>query len=419
MAPSRSVFSRMRTSLDHEYGSSGRRDVQNSREEFSETFSEDEDFDGTPLEQERSRALQMEEITEANLTPGQRRERAQRMVLVYVSLVLGVCAFTWLGKTLSFVFTPLLAAWFICHLILPVVNWLEKRHISRTFGYLVALGAVVSLFYGVGVMIATSVAQFRSNIGAYKSNLDGLLIRLSDYARSVGLIRSNERLELAEIFESLPMGGALSLISGGTTFAYQTVAFVTATLFTLIFMMWESERFNRRVHLAYGNKRAEKILRVIRIFNEDMGRYVLLKVFISLLTGGAAYVVMARFGLDFAPILAVLVFLLNFIPYIGSVLSTIAPLIVSLLQFPTMETPLIICGTIVLIHQIFGNVIEPKIQGRSLNISPVVILVTMVYFGWMWGIVGMIVSVPLTAGILLILQQFPLTRSFALMMRDV
>lgn len=376
------------------------------------------DDDGAELEPERSRAILVDDIRVTAVEKAA-REEARRLVLVYASIVMGLVAFTWLGKTLDFVFTPLLAAWFICYLIIPVVNWLGVRKVPRWFGYVATIGLGAGVFYGVGLLVSSSVAQFRSNIGVYRANLDALLFDLTDLAKGLGLIRANERLEIGALLSTLPEGGALSIITSGTTLAYKLALFLSATLFTLIFMIWEAERFGRRMRLAYGKQRATRIQEVVGVFNRDMGRYVMLKVLVSALTGIAAYAVMQYFELHFAPILAMLVFLLNFIPYLGSVASTLAPFAVALLQFSGFEKAFIIGGSIILIHQVLGNGVEPQLQGRSLNIAPLVILVTMVYFGWMWGIVGMVVSVPLTAGIRLLLDQFDVTRPVARMMNDV
>ena len=348
----------------------------------------------------------------------EQRENARRLVLVYTALLLGVCAFTWLGKTLSFVFAPLLAAWFICYLIVPIVHMLEAKRVPRPLGYAWVFAVTIGIAALIGRATSESVAIFRSNSSQYQENVDHLLERISVLYRSLGLIPSDQRLELSQVLSSIPADGAFSLISGGTAYATSLLGFVSATLFLLLFMLWESESFSKRVKSAYGEARGVRILSLFALFNRDMRRYVLLKVAVSAVTGAAAFLVMYAYNLDFAAMLALLVFLLNFIPYVGSILSTLLPFLVAALQFAGWQEPLILSGLIIAIHQILGNVVEPKLQGKSLDISPLVILVTLVYFGWMWGIVGMVVSVPLTSAIRLVLEQFEITRSFARMIRD-
>lgn len=373
-----------------------------------------------PLEQERSRAVRVNggilEVDES--IPRGDREDAQRKVLVYVALIVGICAFTWLGKTLSFVFTPLLAAWFVCHLILPLIHWLDHKGVPRVFGHVAAFSVVMGVFAAMGAIATFSVTKFRSNIGTYQENIDHWLGMLSQFVEGMGFLKPGERLSVAFLIDALPEGGAMSIITSGTTLAYELIAFSTATLFILIFMIWEAESFAGRIWTAYGFQRGKRIIEVGRKFNRDVGRYVVLKVAVSALTGILAYGVLMLFEIHFAPLLALLVFLLNFIPYVGSVLSTVAPTLVAFAQLNNIEDPLLVCGSIILIHQLLGNVLEPKLQGRSLNLSPVLILVTLVYFGWMWGIVGMIVSVPLTSGICLVLEEFEVTRPFARLVRE-
>lgn len=342
-----------------------------------------------------------------------------RKVTAWAAMILAIVAFTWFGKTLSNVISPLLLALFLCYIVYPMVDVLARIGIPKRLGYMLMSTGVLAMFYGFGAVIASTVAEFRSHFPRYEANLDALMDSLTGFARNVGMIRSSASLEVRDLLEALPVGGINGIITGGTAYFFEFVSYTTVTLFFMMFMLIEADRFSYRVRTSYGHASAENILRVTAQMNADIQRYVVLKVFISALTGLLTYGVMLAFNLDFAAVLALIIFLANFVPYVGSIAGTIFPAIVALLQFSTFNEALFIVFLITFVHQLLGNVVEPKLQGRSLNISPLFILISLAYFGWMWGIVGMIVSVPIAAGLRLLFEQFELTRSLARMMRDV
>lgn len=342
-----------------------------------------------------------------------------RTVTAWAAIILALVAFTWFGKTLSNVITPLLLAVFLCYVVYPLVAVLERIGIKKRFGYGILGVGVLGVFYGFGAVIAATVAEFRSHFPRYEGNLDSLMDSLTNFARNVGLIRSSSTLKVMDLVEAFPGGGISGIITGGTAYFFEFVAYTTVTLFFLMFMLIEADRFNYRIRTSYGHSTAENILRVTTHLNGDIQRYVVLKFFISALTGLLTYAVMRGFNLDFAAVLALTIFAANFVPYVGSIAGTLLPAIVAVLQFSTFGRALIIVVLITSVHQTLGNVVEPKLQGRTLNISPLFILIALAYFGWMWGIVGMIVSVPIAAGIRLVLEQFEVTRSLARLMRDV
>src|SRR5690554_1009037 len=342
-----------------------------------------------------------------------------RKTTTWAAVILAVVAFTWFGKTLSNVLVPMALAMFLAYLIVPMVGLFARARIPRSFGYVMAIGVISGAFYGVGAVIAATVAEFRSNFPNYEQNIEDLTHLLSIFSRNVGLIGSGDSLDLRDIVNSLPVGGIQGIISGGATYMFEFLGYFAVTMIFMMFMIWEAERFSHRVRTAYTHSASEQILRVVHLLNRDIQRYVVLKAAVSALTALLSYVAMRAFGLDFAGVLALLIFVANFIPYIGSIVATLLPGMVALLQFPSWSEGLFIVVLITLIQQVFGNIVEPRLQGRSLNVSPLIILIALAYFGWMWGIVGMAVSVPIAAGIRLVLDQFEVTKSAARMMRNI
>lgn len=342
-----------------------------------------------------------------------------RRATAWSAIILVVVGFTWFGKTLSNVLAPAALAVFLSYLIVPMAAFFGRLRIPRAVGYALSGALITGFFVAIGALVSASVAEFRSNFERYEQNIDILMTNLTTFARNIGLVRSHDSLQVHELVESLPVGGVTGIISGGASYMLEFIAYFSVTAFFMMFMIWEAERFNYRVRTAYSAPTAERILEVIAQLNNDIQRYVVLKAVVSLLTAALAYVVMRAFSLEFAGVLTLIIFLANFVPYVGSVIATSLPGVVALLQFATWNEAVLLVALITVVQQVLGNIVEPRLQGKSLNLSPLVILFALAYFGWMWGIVGMIVSVPIASGIRLLLEQFEITQPLAKMMRII
>lgn len=334
-------------------------------------------------------------------------------------VVIAVVALTWLGRTLADVLAPVLFAMFLCYLLVPMVNGFAKIKVPRLLGYILAMLIFTGMGFGVGAMISGSVGQFQENFPSYERNLRNVIGAVQDFAHMVRVLPPEESLSVKGVIDALPAGGIEGIVSGGASYMFGSTSFLLITLFFMLFMVGEGERFVRRVQNAYDPGASQRILKVTRKFNQSIQRYLMIKAIVSAITGLCSYFIMLAFGLDFAGVLAVFVFLSNFVPYVGSIVSTSLPVLLALLQFPTWKTAVFILIGIMVVQQIMGNIIEPRIQGRGLNVSPLLILLFLVYFSWMWGIVGMIVCMPIAAGVRILLEEFDSTRPLAKMMMNI
>lgn len=334
-------------------------------------------------------------------------------------VLIAIVAFTWLGRTLADVLAPVLFAMFLCYMLVPMVNGFEKIKVPRMLGYIFAMLIFAGIGFGVGAMISGSIGQFQENFAAYERNLKNVIETVQDFAHMVRVLPPEESLSVKGILDALPAGGVEGIVSGGASYMFGSTSFLLITLFFMLFMVGEGERFVRRVQNAYDPAPAQRILTVTRKFNQSIQRYLMIKAVVSGITGLCSYFIMLAFGLDFAGVLAVFVFLSNFVPYVGSIVSTSLPVLLALLQFPTWKTAVFILIGIMVVQQVMGNIVEPRIQGRGLNVSPLLILLFLVYFSWMWGIVGMIVCMPVAAGVRIVLEEFDSTRPLAKMMMNI
>lgn len=156
---------------------------------------------------------------------------------------------------------------------------------------------------------------------------------------------------------------------------------------------------------------------IINQIVEDTQTYIGIKGAMSLITALASWVIMKSVGLDFAEFWALLIFFLNFIPNIGSIIATAFPAMLALVQFQTSWLPFtVICFGIIAVQFVVGNLIEPRFLGKQLNLSPFVILICLGVWGQLWGILGMFLSVPITVILMIVFSHFEKTKGIAILL---
>ena len=186
----------------------------------------------------------------------------------------------------------------------------------------------------------------------------------------------------------------------------------------VVFLLFEQQSFATKLDaIVTDPAKREKVRATLRRINTDVRTYIWVKAILSVATGGISYLVMRSVGLDFAAFWAVVIFLLNFIPTIGSILGIVFPTLLALVQFPDSLTPfLIVLICLGATQVITGNVVEPRMMGRSLNLSPLVIILSLAVWGSIWGVIGMFLSVPITLIAMIVMAQFRTTRPVAIML---
>jgi len=188
-------------------------------------------------------------------------------------------------------------------------------------------------------------------------------------------------------------------------------------LFT-IYILLGREHLLKNVEEAFPGKRSAKFYDVFDNINKGVQKYLFTKALISLGTGLSAAIVLLIFGVDFAWIWGLLTFLLNFIPNIGSVISTIPPILVAIFQFGGFFPAIWIGILLVSIQTVWGNIIEPAIMGRSLNMSPLVVIISLIFWGFIWGPIGMILAVPISSTIQIVCANIETLKPISILMGD-
>jgi AI-2 transport protein TqsA len=282
------------------------------------------------------------------------------------------------------------------------------RAIPRWVAQLLGLGLVIFGLAGIVMILAGQASDVAIAMPRYQARFELIAVQFVQFSGedlSNQILAEIRKVDLTGIFQSMA-GSAGSILSG----------FVLILLY-IPFMMLERAPMRSKIPLAVkNNKLAEEIGLVLRSISIGLQRYVGIKTLVSLFTGVLSYLVMKYVGLDFAETWGVLAFALNFIPTIGSIVGVAIPAVVALVQFETLTPFLVVvlgCGAI---QFIIGNIVEPSLTGRSLNLSPLMVILALTFWTTLWGIPGALLSVPITVVVMIVFANLPETRPLAVLM---
>ncbi|MEO9778203.1 MAG: AI-2E family transporter [Sedimentitalea sp.] len=281
-------------------------------------------------------------------------------------------------------------------------------HPPQWLSYLLGTAAAFMGLFAVTYVLASQASQFARALPGYEAQMDNALARIAGLLGEgvVAFIRTNViQIDMSRIAVSA-LGSAGSFLG----------SFFLICLY-VVFMIGERAAFGIKIERAAQDPVLRQDIREISdAISTSLQRYVSVKSMVSLLTAVLCYAVFRLLGLEFAETWAVLTFALNFIPSIGSVLAVVLPALVALIQFETFAPFLVItlgCGTV---QFLIGNILDPALTGRSLNLSTFMVILALTFWSAIWGLLGAFMSVPLTVCILIVFAQIPAMRPLAILM---
>ncbi len=299
-------------------------------------------------------------------------------------------------KSASDIVVPFLLSLFLAIILLPSYNFFNKRGLPDFLSLSIVIGLFVLLISLVAKLIGSSITDFNSNMDTYAQELSIYYNSLVALATKVGIEISMD--ELSNMINSKQIMSFTTSImqSMGSMF---TNGFVV--LLSVIFMLLESNHFKAKIELFGKNSEA---INHIYVITAQIKEYMVLKAVISIFTGLIVWVALAIVGTDYAFLWAVVAFLFNFIPNIGSIIAAVPAVLLTLVQFGGVSA-LVVAGIYTAINIVIGSIIEPKVMGKGLGLSTLVVFLSLIFWGWLLGIVGMLLSIPLTIMIKIILDD--------------
>lgn len=343
-----------------------------------------------------------------------------------ILIIAAVTTFLLVAKPLLVPFVIALLVWY---LINALSHWIGQfRFVSK---YLpgwshVLISGLVILFAmaGIGGLIFDNARRMVDAGPIYQKHLGDVINRLDtalpmDLSAVRSVISSKtlgdfvERIETEDFTITGFVQQVLNTLSGiaGNTFLI---------LIYLVFLFFEQANFMKKARALFSTEsQHDKFLEILDHINEAIRAYFKVKITVSLITAVASYLLMSAIGLDFAILWAFLIFVLNFIPNIGSLVATLFPSALALIQFENTFLPfLAVLIGVGAIQIIVGNLIEPRMMGSSLNISSLAVILSLSLWGVIWGITGMILCVPITVILMIICAQFPTSRPLAILLSE-
>lgn len=305
---------------------------------------------------------------------------------------------------LESVLLPLVVAIFLSYLFKPLVIFLKKRRIPMVVSLITVFISIAAIFMGLSLVVYSSVDSFITEAPKYQNRINDIALGVEELATEMAAKYnvSISDFDWNTVFDVSSITSILST-SVGTTVTFLTN--VALVLLYMFFILAASGDLGEKIQRAFIRSHSEKIGSVISRIDSQVRQYIFTKTLVSLATGAITTLVLWLFGVDFALFWGFLAFLLNYIPNVGSLLAEIFPVILAFLQFDSIVTPLLILVILVGMQTVMGNVVEPKMMAFSLNLSPLVVLVALIFWGWLWGIVGMIIAVPMTAILKIIFEN--------------
>jgi predicted PurR-regulated permease PerM len=315
------------------------------------------------------------------------------------SLVLWILSAVLVGAVLYFlrgIFRPFFVAIFLSVLLEPVVEGFTRWKIPKPVAVFIVMILAFAVLFLMGILVYASAMSFVEEYPRYeqrflqvfRGTLALLHIPLEDFNRFL------QEMDWTSAVQQLSIPSIVTR-SVGSFFSFLGNIFLV--LLFMLYSLMGKEYLYVRIRKAYAPERAGRILAAVTKINHQLQRYLVTKTLISLATGLLATVILLAFGVDFAILWGVITFLLNFIPNIGSIIATIPPILLAFLQFGGLGRPLLVALCLILLQMTMGNGIEPRVMGRSLDLSPLVVILSLIFWGFLWGIVGMILAVPITA----------------------
>jgi len=310
-------------------------------------------------------------------------------------------------KAASGFIVPFLLALFFAIVCLPIFHFLHKKGIPDGLSLVVIFLLIFVVLGFVGVVVGTSVQGFSENLPEYQKNLSGLVQKSFGLAEKLGIKLPREKL--LNVFNPtlLIKYIATSLKSFGSVMSNSVF-----TILVVIFILTESATFSKK--LAFIAKTPDTVS-YFETFLNNVAQYMTLKTFTSLATGLFVTVMLWLVGVHYAFLWGLAAFLLNYIPTIGSFIAAIPAVLLSLVQFGISRTIIVMIGYLI-INFAIGNVVEPKIMGKGLGLSTLVVFLSLVFWGWVFGPVGMFLSVPLTMVVKIALDSQENTRWITIML---
>jgi predicted PurR-regulated permease PerM len=300
-------------------------------------------------------------------------------------------------KAASVIMVPFLLSAFIAIACSPLINWASQYKVPRAFSVSLVILFILIIGFMLAGLVTQSLAEFRQNLPQYTTQLSGEFAWILDK-----LAVLNIHVDQSLIMSYLDPGMAMSMATNFLAGMGNVLSNLFLILLTVIFMLFDAESMPKRIHVALADP--EMKMTHIDRFLKSVNSYLAIKTLVSIGTGAFIGVWLYVLGVDHFLLWAVLSFLLNYIPNIGSIIAAVPAVLMAFVEFGFATAGLAGLGFLV-VNTVMGNMIEPRFMGKGLGLSTLVVFLSLIFWGWLLGAVGMLLSVPLTMVVKIALES--------------
>jgi len=286
------------------------------------------------------------------------------------------------------IIVPFLLSMFIALISFPLLKFFQSKKISTPISVTLVLIAIISISLSIAALIGTSLNSFRKSLPTYQEKISTEIDKISGILEKYD-ITINSQIIYEYVDPTFIMQSVANTISafGIVLTNYFLILFIV--MFTLL----EAAGFSKKIRLAFDG--SETSIKNFHSFSENMNKYLSIKTIVSMITGFLIYISLTFIELDHAIMWGLIAFFLNYIPNIGSIIASIPAIIIALIQF-NFYYSLLVALIYLIVNIVMGSLIEPRYLGKELGLSTLIIFLSLIFWGWLLGPVGMLLSVPLT-----------------------
>ena len=335
--------------------------------------------------------------------------KAIQLLLGFISLCLAIYIFQ-IGSN---ILIPFVIAVFVWYLINAIARGIGRfafggAHVPRFLCFFLAISSLVTGLWFISHLISENIADVAAAAPVYQKNFESI------FPRVMALLHLEQEETIREVMNYFNLGAII------TTLAKMFTGVAGKTLVVLFytgFLLYEQRFFKRKLDEMIVNKETEKhVHRVLKNIDIKIQRWISVKTFVSALTGILTWAALGYYDVNFAEFWGLMAFVLNFIPYVGPLTAAVVPAFIALIQFGSLSVFVDVLLGLSVIQMVTGIVLDQRLMGDSLNLSPVVVISALAMWGMIWGLPGMFLSIPILATVMITLSQFPRTKAVAILL---
>ena len=303
---------------------------------------------------------------------------------------------------------PFVVAVLLSFIIISLSSFFKDKWLNKYLSFISSLVTLWLVLYLIWVVIDTNVDAIIAGAPVYQA-------KLTRIASDIAQIYSIDQTIITQQF--IDRINIPSLVSSTASIVTSIVKNAGMILFFTIFILLESKSFGQKLSIITGGERSQ-FFQIFEQIGSDMKSYFMIKTIVSISVAFISGIIMFFFGLDFFIFWAFLIFLLNYIPNVGSIIAVFFPVIFSLIQFESFYITTILLVLMIGAQVLMWNIVEPRLMGNKLNLSPLVILISLIFWGTLWWPIGMLLSVPIMVMINIVLAHIEVTRPIAILLSE-